>query len=144
MLDVRIVVIFFLAVALAAATQVPAGSQMQIRLTSAVNTATAKANQPFQAVVIAPVVVADQVAIAAGTAVSGHVKTVSSPVKPDDQAVLELAFDQISDAAGKRVNLAARLVDVDNARESVDEQGKILGIIASQTGSGRLDQGINK
>ena len=33
---------------------------------------------------------------------------------------------------------------VDNARESVDSDGRIQGIIASKTGSGRLDQGINK
>ena len=40
--------------------------------------------------------------------------------------------------------MSARLTGVDNARESVDEQGRIQGIIASKTGSGRLDQGINK
>ena len=140
----RIGVIFFVAVGLAPAGQVPVGTKIEIRLTSAVNTAAAKPDQPFQAVVIAPVVIGDHVAIAAGDAISGHVKTVSTPVKVDDQAVLELAFDHISGPASKRANLAAKLVEVDNARESVDEQGRILGIIASETGSGRLDQGINK
>src|ERR1700736_5931717 len=48
----------------------------------------------------------------------------------------------LSDAGGKRAGLEARLVSVDNARESVDKDGRILGIIASETGSGRLDQGI--
>ena len=126
------------------AVQVPSGTHMEIRLTGAVNTATAKIDQPFDAVVIAPVLAANQIVVAAGVKVKGHVKEVKVAVNPDDQAVLGLVFDQISDARGKKAVLAARLVGVDNARESVDNDGRILGIIASQTGSGRLDQGINK
>jgi len=129
---------------LAAAVQIPAGTQVQIRLTTAVNTSTAKVNQPFGAVVIAPVVAGGQIAIAAGAKVTGHVKEVTAAVQPDDQAVLALSFDDIRDASGKKATLAARLAGVDNARESLDADGRILGIIASQTGSGRLDQGINK
>jgi LssY-like putative type I secretion system component LssY len=127
-----------------AASEIPTGTQLQIRLTSAVNTASAKANQPFDAVVIAPVLVNGQIAMAAGVKVSGHVKEATSAVKPDDQAVLSLAFDQVSDSRSRRAAIAARLAGVDNARESMDADGRILGIIASQTGSGRLDQGINK
>ncbi|MGD0297880.1 MAG: LssY C-terminal domain-containing protein [Bryobacteraceae bacterium] len=126
------------------AVQVPSGTQMQIRLTSAVNTASAKVDQVFDAVVIAPVVAGNQIVIAAGVKVRGHVKEVKAAVNPDDQAVLALVFDQISDARGRKALVAARLVSVDNARESIDQDGRILGIIASQTGSGRLDQGINK
>jgi hypothetical protein len=127
-----------------AAAEIPAGTQMQVRLTSAVNSSTAKVDQTFDAVVIAPVVAGDRIAVATGVKLAGHVKEVKAAVKADDQAVLGLAFDQLSDASGKRASLEARLVSVDNARESVDKDGRILGIIASQTGSGRLDQGINK
>jgi hypothetical protein len=109
-----------------------------------VNTSTAKPKQAFDAVVIAPIVIDGAVALAAGAKVSGHIQEVTAAVKPDDQAVLALAFDQIADSAGHSARLAAKLVGVDNARESVDADGKITGIIASQTGSGRLDQGINK
>src|ERR1022692_2810997 len=126
------------------AMEVPSGTHMEIRLTSAVNTATAKVDQPVDAVVIVPVVAANQIVVAAGVKVKGHIEEVKVAVNPDDQAVLGLVFDQIGDARGKKAVLAARLVGVDNARESVDKDGRILGIIASQTGSGRLDQGINK
>jgi LssY C-terminus len=132
------------AASLYAATQIPTGTQVQIRLTTAVNTSTAKPKQAFDAVVIAPVLVGGGVALAAGAKVSGHIQEVTAAVKPDDQAVLTLAFDQIADSSGHSASLAAKLVGVDNARESVDKDGKITGIIASQTGSGRLDQGINK
>lgn len=130
--------------ATAFAVEVPSGSKMEIRLSSAVHSSKATVGQAVDAVVIAPVVARGQMVIAAGVKVRGHVQEVKAAVNPDDQAVLGLVFDQISDARGKRESLAARVVSVDNARESVDKDGRILGIIASQTGSGRLDQGINK
>ncbi len=136
--------IAWLAAGLAWAVEVPSGTHLEIRLTSAVNTVTTKADQPFDAVVIAPVVAGNQIAVPAGVKLTGHVIEVKAAVKPDDQAVLGLAFEQIGDARGKKASLVARLVAVDNARESVDADGRILGIIASQTGSGRLDQGIHK
>ena len=126
------------------AAQIPAGTKLEIRLTSAVNTSSAKEKQAIEAVVIAPVVESGAVVLAAGAKVSGHVQKAVAAVKPDDQAMLDLAFDQISDAAGHKASLAAKLAGVDNARESVDEAGEITGIIASHTGSGRMDQGINK
>jgi len=129
---------------LATAAEIPAGTQAQIRLTSVVNTATAKVNQQFDAIIIAPVLSGDQIAIAAGVRVTGHIKELTQAVKPEDQAILVLSFDRIVDTAGKQADLSARLASVDNARESVDADGRILGIIAAETGSGRLDQGINK
>jgi len=129
---------------LASAAEIPAGTQAQVRLTSVVNTATAKVNQQFDAVIIAPVVLGDQIAIAAGVRVTGHIKELTQAVKPEDQAILALSFDRLIDAAGKQADLSARLAAVDNARESLDADGRILGIIAAETGSGRLDQGINK
>src|ERR1700693_92884 len=93
--------IALLAVGTACAAEVPSGTRMEIRLTSAVNTSTAKVDEPFDAVVIAPVVAANQIVITAGVKLKGHVKEVKAAVNPDDQAVLALAFDQISDARGK-------------------------------------------
>lgn len=140
----RPIVVFLALAGLIAGAEIPTGTQMQIRLTSAINTSTAKPKQSFEAVLIAPVVVSGQVALAAGAKISGHIKEVTAATKPDDQAVLDLAFDEISDSTGHKASLAAKLAGVDNARESVGDDGKITGIIASETGSGRLDQGINK
>lgn len=146
MYDVGVRAVFTLiaTASLLAATEIPKGTALQIRLTNAVNTSTAKPKQAFEAVVIVPVVVGGAVALAAGAKVSGHIQDVTAAVKPDDQAVLELAFDQISDSTGHKASLTAKLVGVDNARESVGADGKITGIVASQTGSGRMEQGINK
>src|SRR5580693_4095417 len=113
--------IAWLVVGTACAVQVPSGTQMQIRLTSAVNTASAKVDQVFNAVVIAPVVAGNQIVVAPGVKVKGHVKEVKAAVNPDDQAVLALVFDQIGDSRGRKALVAARLVAVDNARESIDK-----------------------
>jgi hypothetical protein len=140
----KLAALLLVGTACAMATQIPAGTQIQIRLTTAVNTSTAKAEQPFEAVVIAPVVVGDRLAVAAGAKVTGHLKEVKAATQPDDQALLDLAFDQIDDAGGTKAKIAAKVAGVDNARESVETNGQIKGIIASQTGSARLDQGIKK
>jgi LssY C-terminus len=142
---VSAVVVFSLAAAgFATAARIPTGTQIQIRLTTEVNTATAKVDQPFEALVIAPVVVDGSIALSAGVTLIGHVKEVTAAVNPDDQALLALAFDEIHDASGKKASVGAKLAGVDNARESLDADGRVQGIVASKTGSGRLDQGINK
>ncbi len=139
------VAIFLLTVAgFATAERIPSGTQFQIRLTQEINTSKAKMGDVFDALVIAPVVVDGHIAMAAGATLRGHVKEVTAAVNPDDQAILALAFDEIHDASGKKASVAAKLSGIDNARESLDSDGRIQGIIASKTGSGRLDQGINK
>jgi hypothetical protein len=137
--------IFFLTLAgFAAAERIPSGTQVQIRLLQEINTSKAKMGDVFDALVIAPVVVDGHIAMAAGATLRGHVKDVTAAVNPDDQAILALAFDEIHDANGKKATVAAKLSGIDNARESLDSDGRIQGIIASKTGTGRLDQGINK
>jgi hypothetical protein len=126
------------------AARIPTGAPIQIRLTTEINTANAKVGDPFQALVIAPVVVDGRVAMAAGATLTGHVQEVTAAVNPDDQAALALSFDEIRDAYGKKAGILAKVSALDNARESVDANGRIQGIVASKTGSGRLDQGINK
>lgn len=136
------VVLLAFASALAAAS-VPSGTEIQVRLASPLNTATAKPEQRFDCVVIAPVAVNGRIAIAAGAKISGHIVDVKPANQTDQQASLDLAFDEISDGS-TRSRLGARVSGIDNARESVDSNGQIIGIKASETGSARLDQGINK
>ncbi len=121
--------------------RMPIGSEIQIRLKTKVATPTSKAKDPVEAVVIAPVMVDGQFAIPAGAVVRGDVEKAAQSAKPDERSTLLLAFTEIEIDGAK---LAARVTSVENARESVDEQGQITGIIASETISGRLDAGLNK
>jgi hypothetical protein len=108
-----------------------------------VNSATAKVKDPVEAVVIAPVLERGEIAIAAGTKVRGHIKQIKQPQNSNEPVMLEIQFDQLSGAQAK-ADLGARLLQIDNARETVDDEGRIQGIVAADTGSARLDQGISK
>ena len=125
------------------ALTVPAGTEIQIRLKTKVATATSKAKDPVEAVVIAPVMVEGQFVIPAGAVVRGDVEKASQSTKPDERSSLVLAFTEI-EIGGAKLKLAARVAGVENARESIDDQGQITGIVASETISGRLDAGLSK
>ena len=130
--------------AIAASVELPTGTQIQIRLTTIIDSTTAKPNDPFEAVVIAPVLVDGRSVVPQGAKVAGIVKEAKPSAQANEQSTLSLQFVDLKDTRGAKANLAARVVQVDNARETVDDQGQIVGIMASQTASARLDQGINK
>jgi hypothetical protein len=136
--------LFLFAAGCALAAQVPAGTQLQIRLTSPLNSAEAKRGDVVTAVLIAPLIEDSRIVIAAGVKIAGRVSEAINTAKANEQAVLGLNFNELIDADGRKAAIATKLVEVDNARESVDAQGRIMGIVVAQTGSGRLDQGINK
>ena len=122
---------------------VPVGTEVEIRLKTKVSTQTAKANDPVEAVVIAPVMVDGQFVIPAGAAVRGTVEKATQSAKGDERSTLVLTFSGL-EIEGAKSKIAARVSAVDNARESVDEQGQITGIVASETISGQLDSGLSK
>jgi LssY C-terminus len=140
---VKSVVVFLIGAGVCAGTPIPSGTQIQIRLLTPINTATAQPNQRFEAVVIAPVSAGGRIAMSAGVKISGHITGVQAANQTDQEASLTLAFDQATDGA-HRASIGAKVAGVDNARESVDPNGLISGIKASETGSARLDQGITK
>lgn len=128
-----------------AAAELPTGTQLHIRLSRGVNSADVKPRQPVEAVLISPILVDGGVVLAAGSKVLGQVKEVKQAGTSHEQALLDLQFQSIQDQSGKsKAKIDARLVEVENARETIDTEGRIVGIDASKTASSRLDQGINK
>lgn len=123
--------------------EIPAGTQIEIRLTSKIGSKISKAKDAVEAVVIAPVLDGEQIAIPSGTVVTGQVKSVKSPTTAQERAELELEFIGLRDSAGDKTNIDVTLVAVDNARESVDDKGKIVGILASETWSAKLDNSLS-
>ncbi len=125
------------------ALETPAGTELQIRLKTKVSTETAKAKDPIEAVVIAPVIVNGQFAIPAGALVRGIVGKVTPSTRPDERAMLALSFTEI-EIDGKKQKLSVKVSGVDNAREKIDDQGQISGILGSETITGQMDAGIGK
>jgi hypothetical protein len=128
---------------LAMAQVLPVGTEISIRLTSSVSTSSAKAADPVSAVVIAPAMVAGRAAIAAGAVVHGTVEKVTPSSEPDVRAALLLTFHDFV-IGGQTLQMTAQISAVDNAREKVDQQGQIDGILASETITGQLDAGLDK
>jgi hypothetical protein len=127
----------------AAAVELPAATEIQVRLATKLASNNSKVNDPVEALLIAPVMAGDRILVPAGTKVQGQVRQVKPASQSGDRALLDLNFTGLVIGKSKTV-LAAQVAGVDNARESVDANGQILGIVASQTLSSRIDQGIAK
>jgi len=125
------------------ALDVPAGTEIQLRLKTKVSTQSSKAHDAVDAVILVPVMIGGQFAIPAGALLRGEVEKVIQPTKADERSVLALRFTEI-EMNGAKLPLSAQLTGVDNAREEIDQQGQINGILASETLSGRLDTGLDK
>jgi hypothetical protein len=129
--------------ALAFGLQVPAGTEIQVRLKTKISTQTSKPNDRVETVVIAPVMVDGQFAIPAGAIVRGTIEKAAQSSKGDERSLLALNFTEL-EFGGARNKIAAHISSIENAREAVDDQGQITGIIASETISGQLDSGLSK
>ena len=123
--------------------QVPKGTEINLRLKTKLASNTSKPKDPVEATVIQPVLVNEQFVIPAGAAVHGTVVEAKASRHQDDRAILHLAFKEL-EMAGKKVKLVSTLTAVDNARETVDSNGRIQGIVAAESISARLDAGIAK
>lgn len=129
-----------------AATQsvtVPAGTELELRLTGKVSSASSRAGDVVEAKVVAAVPVGGEFVIPAGTPVRGRVVEARPAPGPNERAALWLAFPELL-LDGAEVPLLGAVTRVDNARETVDSQGRILGILASETLAAQMDAGIGK
>ena len=148
---------FLAALCLAArlfAIQIPAGTELSVRLTDKVSTYTpadattgAKPNSAIHAVLIAPVILNGAIAIAPGAQLTGTVKqskaASSSTATDKTAALLELSFTSMQDGPAKAV-IATIVSNLENSRESVDDKGVINGIAPDATLSSQIDSGISK
>jgi hypothetical protein len=120
--------------------QVPAGTQIQIRLTGTVGSYASKAGTPLRAVLIAPVMVDGESVLPAGSVVSGRVRRaarVGLGIR-HETAALDLDFNELTLPGGTQQALGARVAEVDNAREFVNRDGRIRGVRATDSGSYRV------
>jgi hypothetical protein len=132
----------------ALAISIPAGTLMELRLTTEVSS-DKPSGQPLSAVVIAPVLVNGAPAISFGTQVDGvtadaHADQPAANGNAEQPATVRLQLTKIHDKFGQSKALSCVLAGVDNARESVDQSGLITGITASRTFTSLADSGVNK
>ncbi|MDQ6677742.1 MAG: LssY C-terminal domain-containing protein [Acidobacteriota bacterium] len=125
------------------AAEIPAGTNLEARLTTRVSSTESKPKEAVEALVIAPVLQDGQTLIPAGSTLTGTVITAVPVADVTKAARLRIDFNELH--MGKRkIRLSTRLYEVDNARETVDETGTVQGISPKDTLTGRMDQGIEK
>ncbi len=96
----------------------------------------------MEAVLIRPVVGTGGVLIPSGVTVRGTIKEAKPSSGAAERAVLAIEFAEIS-AGSTKTPIAATLKVVENAREGVDANGRIVGILASETITAKMDSGIS-
>jgi len=107
------------------AATVPSGTELSIRLTAPLSSATGKLKQPVSAVLIAPVIVDGQIAIPAGVKVTGTLQEVERAVE-NRNAAMKPVFTTLESGA-VRATIAAEIIELENARETVYGAGRIVG-----------------
>jgi LssY C-terminus len=121
------VLLLGLAPASAAPAELPAGTELAVRLTSAIP-AHAKAGLPVTAVLVVPVTQAGVVILPSGVTVGGMVEATGQLRAEHRHPYLQIAFREIRGLSSQPLAIQARVADVDNARETVDAEGRIVGL----------------
>ena len=132
------------------AATVATGTELEVRLLTEISDKQA-AGAPVRAVVIAPVFVGGTLVLAAGAELSGTITAAQPPrdatdTAPAAPASVRAIFDTVRAGGTVPSSQPVRclVAAVENARETVDDTGLIVGINAAQTIGSRMDQGIAK
>jgi hypothetical protein len=143
-MKVRSILLLPAACASLIAARLPAGAELHVRLQTPVIVRTAKPGQPVAAVLVVPLLDnSGAILLPSGAKVSGKLEDITPPAA-DVRANVRPVFNQLDPPGCPPVSIAAQVAEVDNARESVDAKGNIVGILASETLSARIDAGIGK
>ncbi len=110
----------------AQASELESGSTLSVRMTSRISSHDSREGDPVEAVLIAPARDAEGPVLPAGTLVKGHVVEVRHGF--GRRASIRLHFDELVALDGTRLDVDARVSDVDNAREEVTADGTIVGL----------------
>lgn len=125
----RILVTGLFLVVMAAAAELPQGVVLEIRLTRSLGSYESREGSIVEGVLIAPVRAGGRSVLPLGTRITGIVRQ-SRRIGWGlwwETARMQIEFNQL-ELPGGPVGIEAQLVELDNARERVDEQGRIRGI----------------
>jgi hypothetical protein len=106
-----------------------AGTELHVRLTTAVGSYASRPGMPVKAVLIEPVRVANGTVLPPGSVLSGVIKAVTRVGYGllHEMARLQLQFTAITLPSGTVMPISTRVSAVDNGREHVNRNGRIEG-----------------
>lgn len=104
----------------------PTGTQLSIVVRSEVSSKHSKIGDTVHAALLAPVPSAEHSILSPGLQITGAVRAVADHHTRGDR--LQIVFDQMQRPGGFSVALSAKVAAIDNARESVANDGTIYGL----------------
>ena len=119
---------------------VPAGTTLWVQLESEVSSYDAKPGMVVQAILEDDIKCEDGVVFPIGTLVEGKIRRVQKVgwgIR-HETAAIDLQFDRVIPQGDAAAEISARVVEVENARETV-KKGVIHGIRATDTPQGRIN-----
>jgi len=120
------------------------GTKLYVRLETAVSTKTSHLNQAVTARVVREVMSDQGVLVPIGSEVTGRIEKLIPASDPTDHARLLIHFTQLAIPRHPTLDLTAHLTEVENARETVLQDGTIQGILAKDAPVGRVDDLLDK
>ena len=119
-------------------------TRVEVRLLTPVSTYRSRAGTPIAGLVATPLCTASGEALPTGTVVQGTLRRVHKVglglVR--ERALLAFDFGELRLPDGRAYPVETRLLDVDNARESVDRKGTVHGIRVNATIANRIGERI--
>lgn len=117
--------------------EIPAGTEMDVRLTDVLNSGTAKVEDRFEGTALADVTIGGRVAISAGSVLRGIVTVVEPATRTNRTARMTVSFDQVT-VGGRAYPLRAT---VTQALESEGIRGEV-GRVGAGAGVGAIVGGL--
>lgn len=122
----------------------PAGKVLYLHLQAAVSTKTSKQGQVVAASLAREVDVPGGIVIPFGATLGGTIAKCTQPTASDQRAELLLNFDKLSIPGEGTINVKGHLSSVSNARETLQADGTILGVLESETPASLLSGALQK
>lgn len=120
---------------------IPAGTRLKVRLTTGVSTASSRAGEPVAALVTVDIPGSSGV-VPAGALLKGVVRESVSFNWSSSEAALRLDFNEFAPSPGGSIPIATRVIAIDNAREAVSADGRILGITPPREGPSSPEESV--
>lgn len=122
----------------------PAGTVIYLRLDTPISTKASHLNGAVAARVVRDVSGASGVVIPVGAVAQGRLTKVIPSSSPTDRARLFLHFTQLTIKGYPPIQLAGHVMDIDNAREVILQDGTIQGLLASELPLALLENALAK
>lgn len=130
----------FVLALVAAGEDLPAGTELQLRLRESISSFGTERGSTVIAEVISPVEVNGSIVVPLGARVPGHIEDVRRVGMGlvRESASMHLIFDRLELSQSSSVPIQGEIREIDNARETIDAKGRIQGIRATASFSSIL------